>query len=39
MPSSLPAGLTGRAPNDVAVIGIKPIDAAVLAKAGESSAA
>jgi len=38
MPSSPPRGPTGRAPNDGAVIGIKPIDAAVLAKAGESSA-
>jgi hypothetical protein len=34
MPSSLPRGPTGRAPNDVAVIGIKPIDAALLPKAG-----
>ncbi len=35
MPSSLPRGPTGRAPNDVAVIGIRPIDAALLPKAGE----
>jgi len=35
MPSSLPRGRTGRAPNYVAVIGIKPIDAALLAEAGE----
>ena len=33
--SSLPRGPTGRASNDVAVIGIKLIDAALLPKAGE----
>ncbi len=35
MPSSLPRGLVGRTPNDVAVIGIKPIGAALVAKASE----